>query len=80
MVLDNLGINGARYGTALAWNEAAWTQEKSKNYDQFLTRLKVHLPYMKKRGVYYFNPFDKAGGDGGQVWKGQSGLTKHEAS
>ncbi|RLB60945.1 MAG: hypothetical protein DRI90_12540 [Deltaproteobacteria bacterium] len=27
VVLDNLGINGARYGTALAWNETAWTQE-----------------------------------------------------
>jgi lysophospholipase L1-like esterase len=27
VVLDNLGINGARYGTALAWNEAAWTEE-----------------------------------------------------
>ncbi len=27
VVLDNLGINGARYGTALAWNEAAWAQE-----------------------------------------------------
>ncbi|MBI4704436.1 MAG: hypothetical protein HY744_25315 [Deltaproteobacteria bacterium] len=27
VVLDNLGINGARYGTALAWSEAAWTAE-----------------------------------------------------
>ncbi|MCA9625990.1 MAG: hypothetical protein KC731_43510, partial [Myxococcales bacterium] len=27
VVLDNLGINGARYGTALAWNEEAWIQE-----------------------------------------------------
>jgi len=27
VVLDNLGINGARYGTALAWNEAAWAEE-----------------------------------------------------
>jgi hexosaminidase len=42
-----------------ALSEAAWTQEKSKDYDQFLTRLKVHLPYMKARGVYFFNPFDK---------------------
>ena len=27
VVLDNLGINGARYGTALAWNELAWADE-----------------------------------------------------
>lgn len=27
VILDNLGINGARYGTALAWNEAAWQAE-----------------------------------------------------
>lgn len=27
VVLDNLGINGARYGTPLAWNEAAWAEE-----------------------------------------------------
>lgn len=27
VVLDNLGINGARYATALAWNEAAWARE-----------------------------------------------------
>ena len=26
VVLDNLGINGARYGTALAWNEQAWAE------------------------------------------------------
>ena len=43
-----------------ALSEAAWTQEQSKDYDQFLGRLKVHLPYMKEQGVYYFNPFDKA--------------------
>jgi lysophospholipase L1-like esterase len=27
VVLDNLGINGARYATPLAWNEAAWATE-----------------------------------------------------
>jgi lysophospholipase L1-like esterase len=27
VVLDNLGINGARYATALAWNEASWATE-----------------------------------------------------
>jgi lysophospholipase L1-like esterase len=27
VVLDNLGINGARYGTALAWNEQSWAAE-----------------------------------------------------
>lgn len=27
VVLDNLGINGARYATPLAWNEEAWVKE-----------------------------------------------------
>ncbi|MFP6686002.1 MAG: GDSL-type esterase/lipase family protein [Polyangiaceae bacterium] len=27
VVLDNLGINGARYGTALAWEGVAWAKE-----------------------------------------------------
>lgn len=27
VVLDNLGINGARYATPLAWNEASWQAE-----------------------------------------------------
>src|SRR5690606_24842255 len=27
VVLDTLGINGARYATALAWNEEAWARE-----------------------------------------------------
>jgi lysophospholipase L1-like esterase len=27
VVLDNLGINGARYGTALAWEASAWAKE-----------------------------------------------------
>jgi lysophospholipase L1-like esterase len=30
VVLDNLGINGARYATALAWNEQAWAQEVAR--------------------------------------------------
>ena len=37
VVLDNLGINGARYGTALAWNEAAWAVEvKRRPPDLFI--------------------------------------------
>lgn len=37
VVLDNLGINGARYGTALAWNEAAWAAEvKRRPPDLFI--------------------------------------------
>ena len=27
VVLDTLGINGARFGTPLAWNESAWAEE-----------------------------------------------------
>ncbi len=30
VVLDTLGINGARYGTALAWNEEAWVAELAR--------------------------------------------------
>ena len=37
VVLDNLGINGARYGTALAWNEQAWASEvKRRPPDLFI--------------------------------------------
>ncbi|MDA3925008.1 MAG: beta-N-acetylhexosaminidase [Kiritimatiellae bacterium] len=47
------------YPRLQALSEAAWTQGKNKNYDQFLTRLKTHIPYMREQGTYYFNPFDK---------------------
>lgn len=30
VVLDTLAINGARYGTALAWDEDAWTREVAR--------------------------------------------------
>ena len=30
VVLHTLGINGARYGTALAWNEEAWLREVAR--------------------------------------------------
>jgi len=30
VVLDNLGINGARYATPLAWNEKAWADEVNR--------------------------------------------------
>ncbi|NUP06392.1 MAG: hypothetical protein HOW73_10075 [Polyangiaceae bacterium] len=30
VVLDTLAINGARYGTALSWDEAAWTKEVAR--------------------------------------------------
>ena len=37
VVLDNLGINGARYGTALAWNEQAWaTEVRRRSPDLFI--------------------------------------------
>ena len=42
-----------------ALSEAAWTQEGNKDYDSFIPRLKQHLPYLKEKGIYYFNPFDK---------------------
>ena len=48
------------YPRLQAMAEAAWTQEKSKDYDKFMGRLKAHIFYMKTKGVYYFNPFDKA--------------------
>ena len=30
VVLDTLGINGARFGTPLAWNEASWAAELAR--------------------------------------------------
>jgi N-acetyl-beta-hexosaminidase len=47
------------YPRLQALAESAWTQAENKNYEQFLERLKVHLPYMENMGIYFFNPFDK---------------------
>lgn len=48
------------YPRLQALAESAWTEGENKNYDRFLEHLKVQLPYMKKKGIYYFNPFDKS--------------------
>lgn len=36
VVLDTLAINGARFGTALAWDEAAWTSEVARRKPSLL--------------------------------------------
>lgn len=41
----------------LALAEAAWTPKKVKNFKQFETRLKNHLPQLKARGFSYYDPF-----------------------
>ncbi|WP_296635706.1 beta-N-acetylhexosaminidase [Polaribacter sp.] len=41
----------------LALAESSWTQEKNKNYENFLHRLKPVLKVFDKEGIYYFNPF-----------------------
>ncbi len=43
----------------LALSEAAWTEGQNKNYEQFLDRLKLHIPQMEREGIYCFNPFQK---------------------
>jgi hexosaminidase len=41
----------------IALAEAAWTAEANKDLDSFQTRLKAHLPWLKARGIGYFDPF-----------------------
>lgn len=36
--------------------EAAWTQDKQKNYDAFTKRLQNMFPLFEQDGIYYFNP------------------------
>ena len=43
----------------LALAEAAWTPAKEKNFTDFEKRLKTHLPQLKTRGFYYYDPFAK---------------------
>lgn len=41
--------------TALA--EAAWTDEKNRNYEGYLRRLKEELPFFTQRNIYFFDQF-----------------------
>lgn len=44
----------------LALAEAAWTPAERKELKGFESRLKVHLPQLKERGIYYYDPFTKS--------------------
>jgi len=37
--------------------EAAWTEDRNKNFDNFNTRLKEHLKLYQKNNIYYYDPF-----------------------
>lgn len=39
--------------------EASWSKSESKNFDEFLHRLKPHTDMYQKQGVFFFNPFDE---------------------
>lgn len=41
-----------------AMAEAAWTEMKNKNYNDFLNRLKPILLYLKKQDIGFYNPFE----------------------
>ena len=45
------------YPRLSAMAEAAWTRNENKNYNDFLIRLKPMLNYLKKKDIYYFDPF-----------------------
>ena len=45
------------YPRLLALAESAWTSAAQKNYADFATRLKVHLPLLKQDGITYYDPF-----------------------
>jgi hexosaminidase len=37
--------------------ETAWTTPANKNTDDFMKRIKAHLPLYKQAGLYYYDPF-----------------------
>ncbi|BDS08802.1 beta-hexosaminidase [Oceaniferula spumae] len=45
------------YPRLLALAEAAWTPTKRKEFANFESRLKLHLPQLKQRGIGYYDPF-----------------------
>ncbi|WP_316831766.1 beta-N-acetylhexosaminidase [Pedobacter aquatilis] len=38
--------------------ERAWSNPRNKNDEDFLDRLKIHLPWYKKAGLNFYNPFN----------------------
>ncbi|MFO0619388.1 MAG: GDSL-type esterase/lipase family protein, partial [Polyangiaceae bacterium] len=57
VVLDTLGINGARYATALAWDEKAWEAEVSRRPPDL-----VVLEYGTNEAGEHAEKYDKLGG------------------
>ena len=45
------------YPRLLALAEAAWTDQPGKDFKSFESRLKQHLPQLKQRGIYFYDPF-----------------------
>jgi hexosaminidase len=55
---NNKRLDFMTYPRITALAEAAWTKKESKDYNDFLLRLKPLLPFLKAKGIYYFDPFD----------------------
>lgn len=37
--------------------ESAWSSDETKDFPQFMERLKLQLPLYRRAGLYYYNPF-----------------------
>lgn len=50
------------YPRLAAISEAGWTNHQSKNYEDFIKRLKEFLKLFSTQGIYYFEDYDKKEG------------------
>jgi len=56
-VTNNLRVDYLLFPRIAALAEAAWTQEKNKDYIQFEAKLKQQLPLYREQNIYFYNPF-----------------------
>lgn len=59
-IIDKKRLDYMVFPRLLAMAEDGWTKAENKNYDGFLERLKVFLPYLDNLKIDYYNIFDPA--------------------
>ncbi|WP_316804196.1 beta-N-acetylhexosaminidase [Pedobacter nototheniae] len=57
-IADNKRLDYLLFPRLAALAETAWTSNENKNLDNFMERLKLHLPFYRAAGLYYYNPFN----------------------
>ncbi|WP_375752643.1 beta-N-acetylhexosaminidase [Vibrio sp. HN007] len=55
---DNAHLEYMLYPRLLASAEAAWTDSENRNWEEFLSRLKGHLPHLDTLKINYRNPWE----------------------